>query len=50
MFDPSSAEPPERDLTMTELMKRRAEIEARIELAEAQWLEASQALEAQAAA
>ncbi len=38
MFDPSSAEAPERDLTMTELMKRRAEIEAKLEAAEARWL------------
>jgi ATP-binding cassette subfamily F protein 3 len=50
MFDPASAEAPERDLTMTELMKRRADIEARLEAAELRWLEASQALETQAAA
>jgi ATP-binding cassette subfamily F protein 3 len=46
MFDPSTAEPPERDCTMSELMKRRADVEARLEAAEARWLEASQALEA----
>lgn len=45
MFDPASAEPPERDLTMTELMKRRAEIETSLEATEARWLEVSQALE-----
>jgi ATP-binding cassette subfamily F protein 3 len=50
MFDPASADTPERDLTMTELMIRRAEIESRLEAAEARWLEASQALETQAAA
>jgi len=49
MFDPGSAEAPERDLTMTELMKRRADIEAKLEAVEARWLEASQALETQAA-
>lgn len=49
MFDPASAEPALAKLTMTELMKRRAEVEARIEAAEALWLEASEALEAFAA-
>ena len=34
---------------MTDLMKRRAEVEAKIEAAEAAWLEASEALEAVAA-
>jgi ATP-binding cassette subfamily F protein 3 len=46
MFDPPSAEAPLAKLTMTELMKRRAELETRIGLAEAAWLEASEALEA----
>jgi len=46
MFDPSAAEPALAKLTMTELMKRRAETEAKVELAEAVWLEASEALEA----
>ncbi len=46
MFDPASAEAPLAKLTMTELMKRRAELEGRIGLAEAAWLEASEALEA----
>jgi ATP-binding cassette subfamily F protein 3 len=49
MFDPGAAETALAKLTMTELMKRRAEIEARIELAELAWLEASEALEAIAA-
>ena len=46
MFDPRTAEASLAKLTMTELMKRRAEIETRIEAAEAAWLEASEALEA----
>ena len=45
MFDPSSADKSLAGLTMTELMKRRAETERRIEAAEAQWLEACEALE-----
>jgi len=49
MFDPASAEPGLAKLTMTELMKRRAELEARIESAETAWMEASEALEAFAA-
>lgn len=44
MFDPSSAEAHYADLTMTELMKKRAEIQAALEKAEAQWLTASEAL------
>ncbi len=47
MFDPGSADAPLAKQTMTELMKRRAELEeTRIGLAEAAWLEASEALEA----
>ncbi|MEO8722786.1 MAG: ABC-F family ATP-binding cassette domain-containing protein [Sphingobium sp.] len=46
MFDPASAEAPERDYTMSELMKRRADVEKRLESAEERWLHASQALEA----
>jgi ATP-binding cassette subfamily F protein 3 len=46
MFDPSAAERSLAKLTMTELMKRRAEVEAKVEQAEAAWLEASEALEA----
>jgi ATP-binding cassette subfamily F protein 3 len=49
MFDPASADAALAKLTMTELMKRRAELEARIEAAEAAWLEASEKLEAIAA-
>jgi ATP-binding cassette subfamily F protein 3 len=48
MFDPASAGPEEAGRTMTELMVRRAEIEARLEAAEAAWIEASEALEAAA--
>ncbi|HEX9954615.1 MAG TPA: ABC-F family ATP-binding cassette domain-containing protein [Allosphingosinicella sp.] len=50
MFDPSSAEAALTKLTMTELMKRRADVAARIEEAEARWLEASEAVEATEAA
>ena len=49
MFDPSGADAALAKLTMTDLMKRRAEVEARIETAEAAWLEASEALETVAA-
>jgi ATP-binding cassette subfamily F protein 3 len=49
LFDPKSAGPDLAKLTMTELMKRRAEVEAQVEAAEAAWLEASEALEALAA-
>ncbi len=49
MFDPASAEAALAKLTMTDLMKRRADLEARIDAAEAAWLEASEALEAAAA-
>jgi ATP-binding cassette subfamily F protein 3 len=49
MFDPSAAEAGLAKLTMTELMKRRAEVQTRIEGAEALWLEASEALEGLAA-
>jgi len=45
MFDPASAAPALASLTMTELMKRRAAIESRIESVEATWLEVSEALE-----
>jgi len=45
MFDPSSAEPVLRALGMSDLMKRRGEIEKKLEAAEAAWLEASEALE-----
>ncbi len=49
MFDPSGAEKELAKLTMTELMKRRAEVERQLGAAEAQWLEASEALEQLAA-
>jgi ATP-binding cassette, subfamily F, member 3 len=49
MFDPAGAEAGLARLTMTELMKRRAEVERKLEAAESQWLEASEALERQAA-
>ncbi|WP_417729679.1 ATP-binding cassette domain-containing protein, partial [Roseovarius sp.] len=45
MFDPASAEPKHADLTMTDLMKLRAEIQDRLDQAEARWLEASDKLE-----
>ncbi len=45
MFDPDSAAPEERNLTMTDLMMRRAEIEKKLAAAEAAWLDASAALE-----
>jgi len=46
MFDPASADKALTSLTMTDLMKRRAEIEERIRTAEAAWLTANEALEA----
>ncbi len=49
MFDPSSAAADLAKLTMTDLMKRRADLDTRIEAAEAAWLEASEALESIAA-
>ena len=45
MFDPSSAKPPLANLTMTDLMVRRSEVEKKIAAAEAIWMEASEALE-----
>ena len=44
MFDPSSAEGPDAKLSMTDLMKLRAEVSEKIEGAEAVWLEASEAI------
>lgn len=44
MFDPSSAEAQYANLTMTELMKKRADIQAALDGAEAKWLAASEAL------
>jgi ATP-binding cassette, subfamily F, member 3 len=48
MFDPAEAEPALTKLTMTDLMKRRAEAAAKLEAAERVWMEASEALEAAA--
>jgi ATP-binding cassette subfamily F protein 3 len=45
MFDPSAADSTLAGLTMTDLMKRRADTERKIEAAESAWLEASEALE-----
>jgi ATP-binding cassette subfamily F protein 3 len=50
MFDPASADAALAKLTMTDLMKRRAELESRIATTEAAWMEASEALELLAAA
>jgi ATP-binding cassette subfamily F protein 3 len=47
MFDPDSAGPEENGLKMSDLMVRRAEVEKKLEAAEARWLEASTALEEQ---
>jgi ATP-binding cassette subfamily F protein 3 len=49
MFDPSSAQAALAGLTMTELMKRRAQLDAELAAAEARWLEASEAVESAAA-
>ncbi len=49
MFDPEGAAKDLVKLTMTELLKRRAEVERQLEAAEADWLEASEALELSAA-
>jgi ATP-binding cassette subfamily F protein 3 len=46
MFDPGSASSDLAKLTMTDLMKRRADIVAQMEAAEAEWLEANEGLEA----
>ncbi len=45
MFDPAKAAPALAKLTMSELMKRRADIADQLAAAEAAWLEASEALE-----
>ena len=45
MFDPSSALPGLAKLTMSDLMKRRGEMQKSIAAAELAWLEASEALE-----
>ncbi|UZK65911.1 ABC-F family ATP-binding cassette domain-containing protein [Sphingomonas sp. M1-B02] len=45
MFDPSTAEAGLSTLSMSDLMKRRAEVTAAMEAAEVAWMEASEALE-----
>jgi ATP-binding cassette subfamily F protein 3 len=45
MFDPASADPAFAKLTMGDLMRRRAALETRIAAVEAEWMEASEALE-----
>ncbi|MBB6125151.1 ABC-F family ATP-binding cassette domain-containing protein [Sphingobium subterraneum] len=45
MFDPASADPAEKNCTMSELMKRRADVEKAIEAAEQEWMAAAEALE-----
>ena len=50
MFDPSSASSADADRTMSELLKARAEVVARLEAAEARWLEASEAVDRSEAA
>ncbi|WP_375397228.1 ABC-F family ATP-binding cassette domain-containing protein [uncultured Sphingomonas sp.] len=49
MFDPSNADAALAKLTMSDLMKRRAEIAGQIDATEAAWLEMSEALERLAA-
>ena len=48
MFDPASAPADLAKLTMTDLMKRRAEVQQAVAAAELAWLEASEALEGMA--
>ncbi|MDB5671729.1 MAG: glycosyl transferase family 1 [Alphaproteobacteria bacterium] len=45
MFDPSTGDKALAAMTMTELMKHRADLDRKIEAAEARWLEASEAIE-----
>jgi ATP-binding cassette, subfamily F, member 3 len=45
LFDPKSADKDHAQLTMSELMQRRAKLTQAIETAEAKWIEASEALE-----
>ena len=49
MFDPAAAEPGLASLSMTELSRRRAQVAAELEEAEARWLEVSERLEQLAA-
>ena len=48
MFDPATALPEHAKLTMTDLMKLRASMEAKLEAAESAWVSASEALETSA--
>ncbi|WP_414900803.1 ABC-F family ATP-binding cassette domain-containing protein [Sphingomonas flavalba] len=48
LFDPTAAGPGERDCTVTELMKRRADVEKRLGAEERRWVEAMEAIEAPA--
>ncbi|WP_375403953.1 ATP-binding cassette domain-containing protein [uncultured Sphingomonas sp.] len=45
MFDPKAADPQLAKLAMGDLMKRRAEVQAKVEAAEARWLAASAVVE-----
>ena len=45
LADPSKAEPKLAKLSVSEMMKRRAELDAEVQVAEAAWLEASEKLE-----
>lgn len=47
MFDPASADAQLAGYTMTELMKLRAEMQEKLDKAEARWMEASEQLEAE---
>jgi ATP-binding cassette subfamily F protein 3 len=49
MIDPASAQPELASLDMNELSRRRAQLAAELEIAEARWLEASEQLERAAA-
>jgi ATP-binding cassette, subfamily F, member 3 len=49
MFQPATADKAYAGMTITEQMKRRADVQSRIEAAEAEWLAANEALEAIAA-
>ena len=46
MFDPSTAAPEDANLSMGDLMRKRGDVEKQIEAAEAEWVAASEALEA----
>ncbi|WP_136161792.1 ABC-F family ATP-binding cassette domain-containing protein [Sphingomonas flavalba] len=46
LFDPAAAGPGERDCTVTELMKRRADVEKRLEAEERRWIDAMETIEA----